>query len=99
MQLPLSETYGMVEAGSITFRPAGSREYGTVGKVLDGITLAFEADGEIIVHRDHPMTLRYFQCAPGENERTFVGPGSIATGDIGSWTKRAISPFWAAKRN
>ncbi len=83
MQLPLSETYGMVEAGSITFRPAGSREYGSVGKVLDGIRLSFETDGEIIVHRDHPMTLRYFQCAPGENERTFVGPGRVATGDIG----------------
>lgn len=83
MQLPLSETYGMVEAGSITFRPPGSRDYGTVGKVLDGIRLSFQDDGEIIVHRDHPMTLRYFQCAPDENERTFVGPGSIATGDIG----------------
>ncbi len=83
MQLPLSESYGMVEAGSITFRPAGSREYGSVGKVLDGITLSFEADGEIIVQRDNPMTLRYFQCAPGENERTFVGAGRIATGDIG----------------
>jgi long-chain acyl-CoA synthetase len=83
MQLPLSETYGMVEAGSITFRPAGSRAYGSVGKALDGVRLSFQEDGEIIVHRDHPMTLRYFQCAQGENERTFVGPGSIATGDIG----------------
>ena len=29
------------------------------------------------------MTLRYFQCAEGENERTFIGPGRIATGDMG----------------
>lgn len=83
MQLPLCESYGMVEAGSITYRPPGSREYGSVGKVLDGIKLSFEPDGEIIVHRDNPLTLRYFQCSPGENERTFVGPGSVATGDIG----------------
>ena len=83
MQLPLCETYGMVEAGSITYRAPGSREYGSVGKVLNGIELAFEPDGEIIAHRDNPLTLRYFQCAPGENERTFVGPGSVATGDIG----------------
>jgi long-subunit acyl-CoA synthetase (AMP-forming) len=27
--------------------------------------------------------LRYFQCADGENERTFVAPGRIATGDMG----------------
>lgn len=85
LQLPLCESYGMVEAGSITYRPPGSRQYGSVGKVLDGINLSFEPDGEIIVHRDNPLTLRYFQCAPGENERTFVGPGSVATGDIGKF--------------
>jgi long-subunit acyl-CoA synthetase (AMP-forming) len=83
MQLPLSESYGMVEAGSITFRPPRSRAYGSVGKVLPGIRLSFEEDGEIIVHRDVPLTLRYFQSAPGENERTFIGAGKVATGDIG----------------
>src|ERR1700761_2434966 len=45
MQLPLCETYGMVEAGSITWRSAGSREYGSVGKVLPGIRLTFGDDG------------------------------------------------------
>lgn len=84
MQLPLCESYGMVEAGAITWRPAGSREYGSVGKVLPGIRLTFEDDGEIVVHRDHRLTLRYFQAADGENERTFIGPGSVATGDIGT---------------
>jgi long-chain acyl-CoA synthetase len=29
------------------------------------------------------LTLRYFQCAEGENERTFLGPGRVATGDMG----------------
>jgi long-chain acyl-CoA synthetase len=72
-----------VEAGSITWRPAGSREFGSVGKVLRGITLSFEPDGEIIVNRDSSMTLRYFQCAEGENERTFLAPGRVATGDMG----------------
>jgi long-subunit acyl-CoA synthetase (AMP-forming) len=83
LQLPLCESYGMVEAGSITFRPAHSREYGSVGKLLKGIEVSIEPDGEIIVSRDNPMTLRYFQCADGENERTFVGPGKVATGDMG----------------
>jgi long-subunit acyl-CoA synthetase (AMP-forming) len=83
MQLPLCESYGMVEAGIITWRAAGSREYSSVGKVLPGVRLTFEDDGEIVVHRDHPLTLRYFQAADGENERTFLGPGHIATGDIG----------------
>ncbi len=83
MQLPLCKSYGMVEAGSITFRPAGSRDYGSVGKLLKGIEVFIEPDGEIIVSRNKPMTLRYFQCADGENERTFVAPGKIATGDMG----------------
>lgn len=83
MQLPLCESYGMVEAGSITYRTAESRKYSSVGKLLDGIKVSIADDGEIIVHRDDPLTLRYFQCADGENERTFVGPGTVATGDIG----------------
>jgi long-chain acyl-CoA synthetase len=83
IQLPLCESYGMVEAGSITFRSASSREYSSVGRLLRGVDVSFEPDGEIIVHRQTPMTLRYFQCADGENERTFVSDGRIATGDMG----------------
>ena len=83
LQLPLSESYGMVEAGSLTYRPPGSKEYGSVGKLLRDVKLSFEPDGEIIVSRDSPLTLRYFQCAEGENERTFLAPGRIATGDMG----------------
>jgi long-chain acyl-CoA synthetase len=83
LQLPLCESYGMVEAGSITYRTADSKEYGSVGKPFRGVNLSFEPDGEIIVSRETPMTLRYFQCAEGENERTFLGPGRIATGDMG----------------
>jgi long-subunit acyl-CoA synthetase (AMP-forming) len=83
LQLPLAESYGMVEAGSITYRPPGSKEYGSVGRLLRDVKLSFEPDGEIIVSRESPLTLRYFQCAEGENERTFLGPGRIATGDMG----------------
>lgn len=87
MQLPLCESYGMVEAGALTFRPAASRKYGSVGHPLRGVNLLLEPDGEIIVQRDSPLTLRYFQCADGENERTFIGGGKIATGDIGMLDK------------
>jgi len=83
LQLPLCESYGMVEAGSLTFRPTGSKHYGSVGKLLNGINLTFEPDGEIIVSRKNSLTLRYFQCAEGENERVFLGAGRIATGDMG----------------
>lgn len=83
MQLPLCESYGLVETGSLTYRPAGSRKYGSVGKPLRGVDIELADDGEIIVRRDSFLTKRYFQCADGENERTFLGAERIATGDIG----------------
>lgn len=83
MQLPLCETYGMMEAGSLTYRATDNIEYGSVGKLVRGVDISFTSEGEIIVSRENPMTLRYFQCAEGENERTFIGSGRIATGDIG----------------
>ena len=85
MQLPLCESYGLAEAGSLTYRPAFSKKYGSVGKPLAGVTISFEADGEIIVHRKRFLTRKYFQCAPGENESTFIGIEAVATGDIGKF--------------
>jgi len=85
LQLPLSESYGMVEAGSLAYRPPFSRKYGSVGKPLRGVTMSFEDDGEIIIHREKFLSRRYFQCAPGENENTFIGAARLATGDIGQF--------------
>ena len=82
-QLALCETYGLVEAGSITYRDSSSRQHASVGKVLAGMNLSFTEEGEIIISRESPLTLRYFQCSEGENERTFIGSGRIATGDLG----------------
>jgi long-chain acyl-CoA synthetase len=87
MQLPLCETYGLMETGSLTFRPADSKKYGSVGKLLRGVRLEFGGDGEIIVQRENSLTKRYFQSAEGENERTFLGQNRIATGDIGTLDK------------
>jgi long-chain acyl-CoA synthetase len=83
MQLPLCESYGLVETGSLTYRPADCKKYGSVGKPLRGIHLHIGEDGEVIVERQNSLTRRYFQSAEGENERTFLGNNRIATGDIG----------------
>lgn len=83
MRLPLCESYGLVEAGSLTYRPPFSNKYGTVGKPLTGVKFSFAEDGEIIVHRQRFLTRKYFQCAPGENEATFLEEDRVATGDIG----------------
>jgi long-chain acyl-CoA synthetase len=83
MQLPISEAYGMVEVGVMTYRPGKVKKYDSVGIPLSGVHFSFLDDGEVLVHRQNPVTLRYFQCAPGENERTFISPTTISTGDIG----------------
>jgi len=83
MQLPLYEAYGMVEAGVMAIRPGASTNYASVGAPLRGVNFHIEDDGEVVVTREHPLTLRYFQCADGENERTFISPNRIATGDVG----------------
>jgi long-chain acyl-CoA synthetase len=83
LQIPLCETYGLVETGSLTFREPGSRKFSSVGRPVRGVELSFSEEGEVIVRRRHPLSLGYFNCADGENERTFVGAGEVATGDIG----------------
>ena len=83
MQLPLSEAYGMVEAGVMTFKHGGENDLSSVGLPVRNVKFTFGGDGEIFVHRPHRVALRYFQCAEGENERTFIGPATIATGDLG----------------
>ncbi|HVW74306.1 MAG TPA: AMP-binding protein [Rhizomicrobium sp.] len=83
LQIPLCETYGLVETGSLTFRDPRSRKFSSVGRPVKGVELSFTDEGEVIVRRRNPLSLGYFSCAEGENEKTFVRPGEVATGDIG----------------
>jgi long-chain acyl-CoA synthetase len=88
----------MVEAGSLTYRPPLSRKYGSVGKPLRGVTMSFAEDGEIIIHRDRFLTRKYFQCAPGENETTFVGANRLATGDVGKFDRQGYLTLLGRKK-
>ena len=83
MQLPLFETYGLVECGSIALNAPGAAKTGAVGRPLRGVEVTIAEDGEILVRREHPIASGYFECAPGENERTFLGGNRVATGDHG----------------
>ena len=83
MQLPVFETYGLIECGSISLNLPGAARTGSVGRLLPGVDVEIAADGEIIARREPPIALGYFECAEGENERTFLGGNRIATGDIG----------------
>ena len=83
MQLPLFETYGLVECGSIALNVPGASRLGSVGKPLPGVRVELAGDGEIIVEKDHMVSVRYFEAAEGEQERTYLAPNRVATGDVG----------------
>lgn len=83
MQLPLFETYGLIEFGSVSLNLPGANKLGSVGRLLPGVNLEFATDGEIIAHREHTIALGYFECAGEESKKTFISNGSVATGDIG----------------
>lgn len=83
LQLPVFETYGLIECGSIAINLPGAARLGSVGRLLPGVNVELAEDGEIIARREAPIALGYFECAEGENERTFLGANRIATGDIG----------------
>jgi long-subunit acyl-CoA synthetase (AMP-forming) len=83
MQLPLYETYGMIECGSVAFNRPGAHRIGSVGRLLPGTEIDIGKHSEILVRKEHPVTQGYFECAEGEAERTYLADGRIATGDCG----------------
>lgn len=83
MQLPLFETYGLIEFGSVALNVPSAYRVGSVGRLLPGVHVEIAEDGEIIAHREHLQTHGYFECAEGESEKTFIGNNRVATGDIG----------------
>jgi long-subunit acyl-CoA synthetase (AMP-forming) len=83
MQMPLYETYGLVESGPVALNLPGAQKIGSVGRPLPGVSVEFAADGEIIASKRAAMTSGYFECAAGEAEGTYISNNRIATGDIG----------------
>lgn len=83
LQLPLFETYGLIECGPVALNLPGANRMGSVGKLLPGVQLEIAKDGELIVRKESLVTSGYFQCAEGESERTYLGGNRVATGDIG----------------
>lgn len=83
MQLPLFETYGMIEFGGIALNVPGAKRVGSVGRLLPGVRVELADDGEVIVIREHRIASTYFECAEGEAEETFINHDRVATGDMG----------------
>lgn len=81
--MPVYEGYGLNETCIVAKNHPGAHREGSVGQVLPGKKVLFDADGLISVYSEYPVNWRYEYAAPGESERVFAPDGTVRTGDIG----------------
>lgn len=83
LRLPLYEAYGLTECGAIATNTPAHNRRGSVGRPITDGSIHLAEDGEILVRQEHLQTTGYLECDAGEEARTYVAPGTVATGDIG----------------
>ena len=80
--LPILQGYGLTETSpSVSCNTETRNRIGTVGPIIDGVSVRIEEDGEILVKGDTVMKGYYNR--PAENEDAFTSDGWFRTGDIG----------------
>jgi long-chain acyl-CoA synthetase len=79
--IPITEGYGLTEAGVLVFNPTNAQRFGTIGKPLPGVELKLEEDGELLV-RSPTLFAGYFKDDAAT--ASIMRDGWLATGDIAS---------------
>jgi long-chain acyl-CoA synthetase len=80
--LPILQGYGLTETSpSVSCNTETRNRIGTVGPVIDGVSVRIAGDGEILVKGDNVMNGYYNR--PADNQQAFTGDGWFRTGDIG----------------
>lgn len=79
--MPILQGYGLTETSpSVSCNTEKRNRIGTVGPVMDGVSVRIAGDGEILVKGDTVMK-GYSRAA--ENDEAFTADGWFRTGDIG----------------
>ena len=79
--VPISEIWGMSELTCIaSTAPAEPTKLGTVGKLLPGMEMRIEADGELLVRG--PLVMKGYRGEPAKTAEAISADGWLSTGDI-----------------
>lgn len=78
----LFETFAVTETGMATWNTPTAYQIGTVGREAEFGTLRISDDGELLIKREKPVSLGYFNTPEDVVQETFLPDGSVATGDI-----------------
>lgn len=79
--MPLLEGYGLTEGGVVSVNPVGRVKPGSIGKLLPGIEVRLEEDGELLLRSAVNFSGYYKEPAA---TATVLRDGWLSTGDIGT---------------
>ncbi|MFL6665321.1 MAG: AMP-binding protein [Rhizobacter sp.] len=80
--IPLYEAFGITEAGMVAWNKPGQVRVGTVGRPAEAGSVSLSDEGEVLVTRPALLSLGYFESSEEDARSTFIGPHTVATGDI-----------------
>ncbi len=83
MGMPVFQGYGMNEICIVSKNYFGNNRMGSVGKLLPGKEVKFDAGNQILIKSDYPVNTCYYNATGEDNNATFLDDGYVATGDLG----------------